>query len=372
MNNKDRFNINDNLKITRRGKKGTWTADFNVGYTHRRVSLKTTDQATAIRHAEKMSLDLAKGELKEINAKFPLDEAIQNYLAKITSDQRARKTFLKYTQVLRQFKDLVAKRSLLYLHQLKSTDFDDYRNQRAKECSQKTTYGECVILKQFLKYCKSRKLISENPFQDLDIPKPPTNKRHAPTLEQMTAILNSVSESDKIPLLTLVYTGMRSGELQRLQIQDVDFSQNWIHVVSRPGLPTKTGQSRKIPIHPILRKVLEDYKPVRKSHWFFQGKGGAKGWLNVSKLNDRLQKTLEMIGLPSGRENGFTVHSSRHFMESFGINQGVPQRAMDIWLGHVGDKSTSKVYYTLTDAESQQFMAKLPLNFESIILQKEV
>ena len=72
MNNKDRFNINDNLKITRRGKKGTWTADFNVGYTHRRVSLKTTDQATAIRLAEKMSLELAKGELKEINAKFPL------------------------------------------------------------------------------------------------------------------------------------------------------------------------------------------------------------------------------------------------------------------------------------------------------------
>ncbi|MFN5291332.1 MAG: hypothetical protein ACK5E4_14690 [Planctomycetia bacterium] len=46
--------------------------------------------------------------------------------------------------------------------------------------------------------------------------------------------------------------------------------------------------------------------------------------------------------------------------------------AMDIWLGHVGDKSTSKVYYTMTDAESQQFMARLSLNFESILLQKEV
>lgn len=372
MSKKDRFSINGNLNIIRRGKKGIWTADFNVGYSHRRVSLKTTDQATAIRIAEKMSLDLAKGELKEINAKFPLDEAIQHYLAKITSDMRSRKTLLKYAQVLRELKDLVSKRGVNYLHQLRSTDFDDYRNQRAKECSPKTTYGDCVILKQFMKFCKSRKLLSENPFQDLKIPKPPTNKRYAPTLEQMMAILNSVSDSDKIPLLTLACTGMRSGELQRLQIEDVDFSQNWIHVQSRPGLSTKTGQSRKIPIHPILRKALEDYKPVRKSHWFFQGKAGARGWFNVKKLNDRLQKTLARIGLPCGKTSGFTVHSLRHFMESFGINQGVPQRAMDIWLGHVGDKSTSKVYYTMTDAESQQFMARLPLNFQSSLLEKEV
>jgi len=47
-------------------------------------------------------------------------------------------------------------------------------------------------------------------------------------------------------------------------------------------------------------------------------------------------------------------------VETFAINNGIPQRVVDAWLGHVGDKSMGAVYYKLSDADSQKFMAMVP------------
>ena len=85
--------------------------------------------------------------------------------------------------------------------------------------------------------------------------------------------------------------------------------------------------------------------------------------MNPQKLNERFVKVVKNLGLPSGRENGLTVHSLRHFMETHSLNHGVPQRAVDIWLGHTGGKTMSAVYYSLSDAESQNFMSRLPFGF---------
>ena len=60
--------------------------------------------------------------------------------------------------------------------------------------------------------------------------------------------------------------------------------------------------------------------------------------------------------------NGLTLHTFRRFMETHAINNGVPQRCVDGWLGHNADKSMGAVYYALSDEESQAFMRRLPLD----------
>ncbi|MCC7424917.1 MAG: hypothetical protein IT428_31995 [Planctomycetaceae bacterium] len=61
---------------------------------------------------------------------------------------------------------------------------------------------------------------------------------------------------------------MRSGELQRLRCEDVYLQRGWIHVESREGTETKTRHSRKIPIHPELRELLEK-RSQSPGPWFF-------------------------------------------------------------------------------------------------------
>jgi integrase len=61
-----------------------------------------------------------------------------------------------------------------------------------------------------------------------------------------------------------------------------------------------------------------------------------------------------------GRPAGLAIHSLRHFFETFCANAGIPQRAVDTWLGHHSDKSMAAVYYRLRDEDSQAFILRVP------------
>lgn len=162
----------------------------------------------------------------------------------------------------------------------------------------------------------------------------------------------------------LAFAGMRVGELQRLRREDIDLAGGWVHVRSRPGAETKTRESRKVPVHPRLRAALERV-PRSAGVWFFAAGPSRKhpaggNWINPKRVNDQLARLLGRLDLPAGREAGFVVHSLRHFFETLCVNAGVPQRAVDAWLGHHSDKSMGAVYYGLLDADSQAFMARVP------------
>ncbi|HEY7309563.1 MAG TPA: hypothetical protein VH643_09420 [Gemmataceae bacterium] len=41
------------------------------------------------------------------------------------------------------------------------------------------------------------------------------------------------------------------------------------------------------------------------------------------------------------------------------VNAGIPQRAVDNWMGHPPDRSMASLYYKLNDDESQTFMKRV-------------
>ena len=114
--------------------------------------------------------------------KVVLAFGVESYLKMVQSEGRSKKTYSKYKQVLNQFKGLLEKRGAKYLNQINPTDFDDYRINRKVNKSPKTIYTEAVVIKQFLKFCKSRKLIPENPLAELRLSKPKANKKNTPSL----------------------------------------------------------------------------------------------------------------------------------------------------------------------------------------------
>ena len=69
--------------------------------------------------------------------------------------------------------------------------------------------------------------------------------------------------------------------------------------------------------------------------------------------------------MPIGREAGYTLHALRRFFETHCINSGVPQRAVDVWMGHRSDKSMGAIYYSLSDADSQGMMSKIPVSLDT-------
>jgi integrase len=82
--------------------------------------------------------------------------------------------------------------------------------------------------------------------------------------------------------------------------------------------------------------------------------------ISAKHANENFQRIARKLGMPVGREAGFTLHALRRFFETFCVNSRVPQRAVDVWMGHRSDKSMGAIYYSLSDAESQAMMAEVP------------
>jgi len=173
------------------------------------------------------------------------------------------------------------------------------------------------------------------------------------------------SEPRRTQYAVLAFTGMRSGELQRLRVEDLDLKGNWIHIVSREGAETKTGYSRKVPIHPKLKPFLESLPTT--GPWLFVAPPSWKypeggHWISTKHLNEAFSSLLTATGVPAGRKTGgYSIHSLRNSFETICVNVGIPQRVVDTWLGHRFDRSMASVYYRLSDEDSQKFMLKVPL-----------
>ena len=135
--------------------------------------------------------------------------------------------------------------------------------------------------------------------------------------------------------------------------------------MSRRTFETKTRLSRKVPIHPRLRPIIESLLPTNRP-WLFTARPSGKfpdgnHWISAKKVNDQFARVLSNLGMQVGRQAGFVVHSLRHSFETHTVNAVIPQRVINTWLGHSSDQSTAAVYYHLSDQDSQKFMNQVPI-----------
>lgn len=360
----NRVRVGERIVIFPRGKKKIWRADFWQHGFHRKVSLKTRNKKVAIGRATNLAASLSGGAYEQPPKPITVKQAIEDYLTYQRTENRARKTLVKYRGVFDLFVAYLAHHRVIRVGQVTAAHFDKYRAERKENRHAKTVYCEGVIIKQLFKWARTRKLIVENPLADIKLNKPPLEPKEGPSLEQVNSMLAAAAEPLRSQLAVLGFTGMRAGELQRLRPEDVDLTRGWVHIRSRPGALTKSRESRKVPIHTRLRAVLEAL-PRTGRPWLFTAAPSKKyprgdHHINVKRLNEQFTRLVEVLGLPTGRDAGFVVHSIRHFFETFCVNAGIPQRVIDAWLGHRSDKSMAAVYYRLRDEDSQSFMTKVP------------
>lgn len=364
--NNNRTRVGDRVVIYPRGKKQIYCADFWHEGKHHRVSLDTRNKKIAIQRAVKIDADLASDKYATPPPPTGISEAAEKYLAFLKSEGRARRTIVRYKGLLEVFAEFCAERNVSRLGQVSMLLFDEYRVSCREIHVERTVLHESTVIKQFMKWCRQRKLIQQNPIEDYRLEKPRFEVLGGPSFAQVNAILAASTEPRRIHFAVLAFSGMRSGELQRLQRVDVDLDANWIHIVSREGAETKTRESRKVPIHSRLKELLIAAKSNGKQHWYFTA-GPSKrypnggNWINPKRVNDDFLKILKKLELPAGRKDGgFTTHSLRHFFKTYCINCGIPKPVVDVWQGHKIDMSVGAQYYKLSDEDSQQFMSRVP------------
>lgn len=161
-------------------------------------------------------------------------------------------------------------------------------------------------------------------------------------------------------VLAILYgTGLRRGELERLDLNDWDRDNGILKVDGR-----KTGQPRFVPVAKAVWRCIEAYLPHRHNRLEQRGTVGESALLinslgrrlrgqNLHTLLHRLARTAEVEPV--------TAHQFRHTCASDLLESGVPLPDVQRFLGHAAIESTMR-YVAIANPERVAAIAKHPLN----------
>lgn len=365
--------IGTRVTICKRGKKKIYQADFHWNGQHRRISLRTANKRVAIEKAIALEKQLIDGTYGSVESheqstlpQKTFEEATEEFLDyKLTEGLRP-KTFSKYRGILKLFASFLATKSINKVGKVHLTHIDDFRKKRNSEIGTKSMHHEGTLLKAFFAWCHDRSYCRKNPLEKRKFSPPKAKKKQRVlTLAQINNLVYAASGNLRYILGMIAFTGMRSGECQRLLVQDIDLKSGWIHIRSRTGKETKTGDEWKVPTHPALRMLLEEYSPRKSGYYFTQPPSrqypNGDHEINTKRLNESFQKLLRSQGLPTGIKNdGFTIHSLRHAFKSICVSRLIPREYVDHWQGHSSISNASDIYFHTFETDSQEHIRKVP------------
>ena len=178
------------------------------------------------------------------------------------------------------------------------------------------------------------------------------------TPEQMTQIVDAAKGMWKVLFATAAETGVRAGELYALEVRDIDFARNVIHIrravwEGQKQSPKTRNAIRAIDVKPSLIAMLRHYINGRTEGLLFQAENGSP-LRNNNMLRRQLHPLLAKLGIPQGGMHGF-----RHGRVSFLIENDTPIEVIKVWIGH-GSERMIRRYTHLRPAYRSPVLASIP------------
>lgn len=220
-----------------------------------------------------------------------------------------------------------------------------------KQYSKATTARKLATLRSFYKFLVKRNYLSSNPTMAVRAPKQEKRLPKCLEYEQVQRLLdtpdtgNWLGARDRAILETLYSTGVRVSELVALNMDDVDFMGEVIHI---------RGKGKKERISPIGSPALQaiqryiEFKNRRQEsnsnfdiRVLFVNKHGRR--LSTRSVRRKMDKYLLMSGL----DPAISPHTLRHSFATHMLNNGADLRSVQELLGHQS-LSTTQVYTHLT------------------------
>lgn len=254
--------------------------------------------------------------------------ALDGYLSRLEGDTR--KTYT--ATVTLHIKPTIKDKRLTALNE------DDIRRILNKADSERIKLKIYTVLKNVLDKAVRQRYIKFNPIEDINRPKCKQKRGEALILEEEQLLLREIKahrESNAV-IRFLLYSGCRRGEAYAAKWVDINERANTLHI---RGTKTDTSD-RVIPLFPKLKAFLIE---LPRTNEYILPQLGDKS------LPYRYLKKI----LPNHK-----LHDLRHTFATRALEQGIPMKIVQQWLGHSNFSTTADIYSHVTDKASQDF-AKL-------------
>ena len=275
-----------------------------------------------------------------------LQTPLQDFLQYLEQQRRVSPhTVLNYQRDCQQLVAYCLQQSFNDWQQLKPADIRLFiarlhRNGLGARSIQRMLSG----VRSFYRYLLKEGLVDHNPAQSVQAPK--AEKRLPKTLDvdQMNSLLDStpadtfVACRDRAIMELFYSSGLRLAELAALDLRDVDFGQQLVHVIAGKG-----NKGRILPIGRTAIDALKVWLDKRDQNGLYQQQA-----LFTTQQGKRLgvrsiQQRLAFWGKKHGISEHVHPHRLRHAFASHMLESSSDLRAVQELLGH-SDISTTQVY----------------------------
>ena len=283
-------------------------------------------------------------EIKKSPAKMTLGEAIDSYL-------KANDNTLS-PSTLKAYKSYRKCRFVKYADKtLENIDFQRMVNAEAKDKSAKTVRNAWRLVTASMRYKGV-----EPPT--INLPKPPKKERPWLDFEQIQAFYAAVKGKDCELAALLALNGLRRSELLYLSADDIDLTDDIIHVrgakvfspsgaiVDKNTTKNATSTRDVKIIIPRLRDLLRDKKGILIT-------------THPNTLHSQINAVCRDAKLP---KVGF--HGLRHSYISLGFHLGVQDLTIANQVGHATVSTTHNIYRHLAQKDADDELKKMESHFE--------
>src|ERR1041385_813322 len=176
------------------------------------------------------------------------------------------------------------------------------------------------------------------------IPQPKQPRRLPIMLSQseVKQLFDSIRNLKYRALLMTAYAGgLRTSEVTRLRLTDIDSERMVIRIHQGKGL-----KDRYVMLAPTLLKVLREYwQQERPATWLFPGQDGKR-----PITAHRVAEMCRRLGSEAGMKKPVTVRALRHSFATHLLEAGQNVRVIQMLLGHRSLRTTQLYTYVSTSA----------------------
>lgn len=230
------------------------------------------------------------------------------------------------------------------------------------------------LLKSMLEYARRKlRLIQYNPCLDVDLPHRHKRKPTIWTSQQCTAFLNYIKDKPYyMPILFLITTGARVGEVCALKQNDYNKKNGYIRIATSMSRDnsikdTKTSNVREFKLPNSVKNELDQYILTRKKIKLLHPSTNNDNFLfinyhyrhyNPNSLKDTFQRLRRECNLPHIR-----LHDLRHSFITLMLENGdIDIKTVSEMVGHAKITTTQQIYQHVTENMKQD----LADNIESV------
>jgi site-specific recombinase XerD len=279
-----------------------------------------------------------------------LETAHKKFINFLKNKNRAQATILAYRKDIEQLIDFLTKKEISQTTSIQSSHIEDFKKELLeKKYTAKSVSRKLNAVKTFFKFLEEEGIISQNPATTVAHPRYEIKAPRILSQMEYRAIRDAAREDSRISAIIelLLQTGMRIGELARLEIGDVTDSKLAIK-------PYESHKQREIPLNKAAQKALEGYlknRPKVRTKALFITKSG-RAFL-VRNIRSAIERYFRIAGLENAK-----VNDLRHTFIAHQLSAGNSVVLIQKLVGHKRLSTTEKYLDFIKTASIEEVKIK--------------